>query len=225
MKSLSIIIPVLNEASLIPSCLEKLRTLVDNKAEIIIVDGGSDDDSVSLARAYADKVVESTKGRAIQMNAGAAVAKGQCLLFLHIDTQLPPSVIQHSELIGEQCWGFYCLRLSSRYWAFRIIERLINFRSSLTSVATGDQCIMVGKELFKNIGGYRLIPLMEDVDISKRLRAIKKPIVIKDKVLTSSRRWEQYGIAKTILLMWRLRWAFFRGVDPATFAKRYYPKL
>lgn len=224
MKSLSIIIPILNEARLVPSCLRALRALVGDKAEIIIVDGGSDDDSVVLAREFADQVISSAKGRALQMNAGAAVAQGECLLFLHIDTQLPATVIKQSATIGKEGWGFFCLALSGKHWAFRIIERLINLRSSLTSVATGDQCIMIGRQLFKDIGGYCLIPLMEDVEISKRLRQIKKPIVINNKALTSSRRWEQHGIVKTVILMWRLRWAFYRGVDPASFAERYYPK-
>lgn len=225
MKALSIIIPVFNEASLIQTRVNELRTVVGHHAEIIVVDGGSNDDSLSLARDCADQVMASSKGRAAQMNAGAAIAQGRCLLFLHIDTELPKTTIQRLASVNEGDWGFFCLRLSGKHWAFRIIERFINMRSGLTSVATGDQCIFMGKQLFNDSGGYRLIPLMEDVEITKRLRKIKKPLVIHDKVLTSSRRWEEHGICKTVILMWRLRWAFFRGDDPHTFVERYYPKF
>lgn len=224
MKALSIIIPVLNEASLIPTRLNALRKIVGGDAEIIVVDGGSSDESLRLAHETADHVITSSKGRAAQMNAGAAVAEGQCILFLHIDTQLPQSLLQSLDVVNKDDWGFFSLRLSGKHLAFRIIERCINLRSRLTSVATGDQCIFISKQLFKKSGGYKLIPLMEDVELSKRLRKIKTPIVINDKVITSSRRWEEHGICKTVILMWRLRWAFYRGSDPHTLAERYYPK-
>jgi len=204
--------------------LQALRDLVSDNTEIIVVDGGSEDNSLSIAQTVADQVIRSKPGRAIQMNAGAAVAQGSCLLFLHIDTQLPTNFNNDLSVMKQADWGFFTVVLSGKLWPLRIIESMMNIRSSLTAVATGDQCIFVGKQLFEQCNGYKIIPLMEDVELSKRLREIKKPQIVKNKVVTSSRRWETYGIIKTVILMWRLRWAFFRGVDPHLFAKRYYPK-
>lgn len=224
MKSLSIIIPVLNEAALIQHHLRELRRTVSDATEIIVVDGGSTDETLTLAHPLADQVITSSKGRAAQMNAGAAIAQGQCLLFLHIDTQLPVNVLKQLSKASESDWGFFAIRLSGQRWEFRLIEFMINARSRLSAVATGDQCIFIGRQLFAQCGGYKALPLMEDVEISKRLRRIQSPMVITNKAVTSSRRWEEHGIWRTVILMWRLRWAFFRGADPHTFAERYYPK-
>ena len=224
MKFLSIIIPVLNEAALIPTRLNQLHKIINDTVEVIVVDGGSDDNSLALAREVADKAIISPKGRALQMNAGAEVAEGNYLLFLHIDTELPEALLENLNILDGGDWGFFAVALSGTHFEFRIIERMINIRSRLTSVATGDQCIFIKKNVFDKIGAYKNIPLMEDVEISKRLRKISRPQFIKQKVTTSSRRWEELGIWQTVCLMWRLRLAFFMGVDPNTFAERYYPK-
>lgn len=223
MKTLSIIIPVYNEAALIQERLKQLKKIIDSTIEIIVVDGVSNDESLPLARALVDRVLTAPKGRALQMNAGAKVAQGRYLLFLHIDTQLPESFLKALAALDGQEWGFFAVALSGQQFEFRIIECMMNVRSRLTAVATGDQCIFVKKELFEKVGGFKNIPLMEDVDISKRFRKMSKPYYIKQKVITSSRRWEEFGIWKTVFLMWRLRFAFFMGVDPTTFSGKYYP--
>lgn len=219
--SVSIIIPVLNEADSIVDTLQQLKEkLRDYTAEIILVDGGSADNTVELATPYVDRVVVSEQGRAVQMNAGAEVASGDYLVFLHCDTSLPESPFPF--LREYPVWGFYRVRLSGDAWPFRMIERMMTIRSSLTRVATGDQCIFVSRPVFVDIGGFTNIPLMEDVEISKRLRRLAPPWVVKKPVVTSSRRWEHHGVLKTILLMWYLRALYFCGVKPSVLVKKYY---
>jgi rSAM/selenodomain-associated transferase 2 len=221
---LSIIIPVLNEEKVIGSSLKKLQWVRQLGHEVIVVDGGSHDKSVTLSEPLASRVVSSPPGRALQMNLGAKSATGDVLLFLHVDTLLPNDAVTALEQCmsdGLSCWGRFDVRLSGRHILFRIIERMMNWRSRLTGIATGDQAIFISRDLFERLDGYADIPLMEDVDISRRLRAYRKPIFFQQKVITSSRRWEQSGICKTVWLMWRLRLAFWLGYDPAELAKRY----
>ena len=222
---LSIIIPVLNEAGHIGHTLRLLQPLREQGHELILVDGESHDDTLQIAQPLVDQVQISSPGRARQMNAGAANASGDWLLFLHADTQLPPAVVEVIAAAlrdyGGQ-WGRFDVRLSGDRWMLRVIERMINWRSRLTGIATGDQAMFVKREVFERLGGYGEVPLMEDVDLSKRLKRTSRPVCIRQPVITSSRRWEEQGVWSTILLMWWLRWLFFVGVSPDRLVQRYY---
>lgn len=225
---LSIIIPVLNESQTIVRYLQDLRHRIisEQQIEIIIVDGGSTDNTVALVAPYADYMVCAPKGRASQMNAGAQQASGEYLLFLHADTQLPENAFSFLQSYPYPYpypqWGFYRVALSGKAWFFRVIERMINWRSCMTQVATGDQCLFVRHSLFLSVSGFSNIPLMEDVDISKRLRRQFSAYIVNTPVVTSSRKWEQGGIVKTITLMWYLRGLYFFGVSPHYLVKKYY---
>ena len=221
---LSVVLPVLNEQAGIAEVLSQLRTLLRELDEVIVVDGGSEDDTVEIASAHA-RVITSSPGRAAQMNAGAAIATGDVLLFLHADTVLPENAISLIEtaIDDEHGWGRFDVRLSGSHWAFRFIERMMNLRSCLTSVATGDQAIFVTRASFDAVSGFDAMPLMEDVAISKKLRRRSPAICIDTPLITSSRRWEQHGIFRTVLLMWWLRWLYSIGVSPTVLADKYYP--
>ena len=221
----SIIIPTLDEAELIETALTHLQSLRNKSCEIILVDGGSRDSTVERASPLVDRVITSLPGRAQQMNQGAAVVRGEWLLFLHCDTTLPSSMnCWLSRLKKSDCppWGFFSLRLSGQGAGLRIIERAITLRSRFTRVATGDQALFVKRELFNAVGAYPSIPLMEDVALSKALRQRAKPLVWRSPVVTDSRRWQQNGILKTVCLMWWLRLAYFFGAKPAWLAQQYY---
>jgi rSAM/selenodomain-associated transferase 2 len=216
----SIIMPVLNEAEQIASKLQQLKQTQPGDYEIIVVDGGSNDNSVELARQYAHRVITSPRGRALQMNAGAACSQADILLFLHADTMLPENVVDLLADIKDS-WGWFSVRLSGEGFMFRVIEGMMNLRSRLTSVATGDQAIFVSRSLFNEVGGFPGIALMEDIALSKALRQITSPACLKQQVVTSSRRWQQRGTLKTILLMWWLRLLYVFGVSPARLEKLY----
>ena len=188
----------------------------------MVVDGGSTDSTVVQAVAGGAKVISSEPGRALQMNSGANAATGDYLFFLHADSL--PTINENQlqdELKKQPQWGFFRVRLSGTRWMFRVIERAMNLRSSTSGVATGDQMLFMAKGIFERTGGYRDIPLMEDVEYSKRLRRLARPRVVPQVVETSSRRWEKNGIAITVLRMWLLRLAYFLGVAPARL-KAYY---
>lgn len=222
---LSIIIPVLNERENIKANLPDLQWLRSLGHELIVADGGSDDGGSETAQGYADQVVLSPAGRSLQMNAGAQVASGEMLLFLHIDTRLSAHCVSMlCQMIADKspAWGRFDVRLSGNNFLFRIIESMMNWRSRITGIATGDQAIFVNKQLFFQCGGFAEILLMEDIDICRRLKRLKKPLCLREKVITSSRRWEKNGILKTVLLMWKLRLAYWRGVDPNVLASQYY---
>jgi len=219
---LSIILPVLNEEASLPDVLASLQYLRQQGHEIIVVDGGSRDNSLMLAQQAADKVIVSQPGRAVQMNSGAELAAGDILLFLHADTALPVGVERIlSEIEGDSFWGRFDVRLSGNRSIFRVIEAMMNLRSRITSVATGDQAIFVTSSLFEKVGGFPEIPLMEDIAISKQLSKIVKPVCVSDRVVTSSRRWEDRGVIKTILLMWKLRLYYFLGMSPQKISRMY----
>ncbi len=222
-KIFSIIIPVLNESSQIEQCLNQLQALRQLGHEVIVVDGGSNDNTVSLASSLCDRVIHSKRSRAIQMNTGAASASGQCLLFLHADTSLPSGISDlFSQLENvENSWGRFDIRLSGQHGLFRIIETCMNIRSRLTGIATGDQGVFIGRELFEKVNGFPEITLMEDIAISALLMKISKPICLKEKVFSSSRRWEENGIIKTILKMWLIRLLYFFRFDTNRLAKLY----
>jgi rSAM/selenodomain-associated transferase 2 len=220
---LSIVMPVLNEAAGIVTTLVALAPLRARGAEVIVVDGGSSDDTLVFARPWADSICVFPGGRARQMNAGAARASGEVLLFLHADTQLPPSA---DELVVEALrenagWGRFDVRIVGAPRMLRIVALLMNLRSRWSGIATGDQAIFMRRAQFEAIGGFPDQPLMEDVEISRRLRAISRPVCLRTQVRTSGRRWEKRGVWRTIFLMWRLRWRYWRGEPAATLAEAY----
>lgn len=220
----SIIVPVLNEEETIASTLQHLQVFRQQGHEVVVIDGGSNDDTIARTYGLVDKVLKSKRGRAYQMNTGAEYAHGDSLLFLHADTLLPAgacSLVNNVILSGGD-WGRFNVRLSGSSWIFRIIETMMNWRSGMTSIATGDQAIFVRKKLFNKIGGFPGIELMEDIVLSRKLRNVSKPVCIKDCVITSSRKWESNGVIRTVVLMWRLRLMFYFGVAANDLAKQYY---
>ncbi len=227
MSRLSIIIPVLNEAVTLRQQLPALQGLRQAGHQVIVVDGGSTDASVEAARHLADHCLQSAPGRARQMNAGAAQATGDILLFLHIDTTLPDGAAERvlSALAdSSRAWGRFDVRLDGQHPAFRVIAAAMNLRSRLTAVATGDQAIFVRRAVFEQIGAYPDVPLMEDVIVSKALRRLSRPVCLRPPVIASSRRWQRHGILATTWLMWRLRLAFVLGASPADLHAQYYSK-
>lgn len=223
---LSIIIPVYNEVEHIVTALRRLQDYRLQGHEVIVVDGGSKDNSFDCAVGLVDKLLMSKPGRATQMNIGAEQATGDVLLFLHVDTELPHLANKFIEGVMNKNyqWGRFNVRLSGRHVMFRIIETLMNWRSCLTGIATGDQAIFVRQDVFNQAGAYPEIKLMEDIELSKRLKCFAKPVCIKQSVTTSSRKWEKNGILKTVLLMWQLRLLHFLGVSPDKLYSRYYRK-
>jgi len=221
---LSIIIPTLNEAGAIGQTLAALQPLRARGCEVIVADGGSTDGTAGLARPLADAVVVSPPGRACQQNAGAAAASGEVLLFLHADTRLPRDadvLVADGLRRSGRGWGRFDVRLTGRHPMLRMIERMMNLRSRLTGIATGDQAIFIQSDRFHAAGGFPEIPLMEDVALSKALRRLGPPLCLRETVATSSRRWEQHGVYRTMVLMWSLRLAYWLGADPARLADRY----
>jgi len=215
----SIIIPTLNEEKTIGSCLLALQPLRSN-CEIIIVDAS--DNQSAIPAALADKIIGSAKGRARQMNLGASHASGDLLVFLHADTFLPEHALQLIEQrLGNKQWGRFDIQLSGDHFMLKVIAWMMNLRSRLTGIATGDQVIFVTKETFAAAGQYPEIALMEDIALSKALNKISPPVCLNTKVTSSGRRWERYGIYKTILLMWSLRLLYFFGADPQLLAELY----
>ena len=221
---ISFIIPVLNEGALIARSLSALQPLRSQGHEIIVVDGGSEDSSPAISRPLADRVILTPAGRSRQMNAGAREARGEILLFLHVDTRLPEGadlVILSEMKRHRKTWGRFDVRLSGRHPLFRVVECLMNWRSRLSGIATGDQGIFVRREAFHSAGGFPEIDLMEDIALSRLLKKSGPPLCLRQKVVTSSRRWEKNGILRTVLLMWRLRMAYSLGADPKELARRY----
>jgi rSAM/selenodomain-associated transferase 2 len=222
MSWLSVIVPTLNEAQNIVPLLTRLKPLRERGVEVIVVDGGSTDGTPALAAPLADQVLTAPQGRARQMNAGAARAIGVALLFLHADTHLPDDALRAVDFaLNRHRWGRFDVRFDSRRPLLRHVARMMNLRSCLTGVATGDQALFVTRVAFESVGGFPEQALMEDIELSRRLKKTGSPACLKTPVITSARRWEEHGAWRTILLMWRLRWAYWRGAEPAQLARRY----
>ena len=224
--TLSLIVPCLNEAATIADALDGLKPLRARGAEVIVVDGGSNDDTVVLARPRVDLLLTARRGRALQMNAGAAAARGDILLFLHADCALPELadrlIVDGLNREGKS-WGRFDVAITGRHPLLGIVASLMNARSRLTGIATGDQGMFVTRTLFEAAGHFPEIPLMEDIALSRRLKRFSAPLNLRHRIHASGRRWERHGVLRTILLMWRLRFAYWRGADPEKLALRYLP--
>ncbi|MCG6863378.1 MAG: TIGR04283 family arsenosugar biosynthesis glycosyltransferase [Chromatiaceae bacterium] len=225
MPRISVVIPCLNEAAICVERLDALQPLRWDGHELILVDGGSDDQTPMFSRSLVDLVLASPPGRAAQMNHGAGVATGEVLWFLHLDSQPPADAFSQllREAIDGPGWGRFDIRLSGGRPVFRLIEGMMNLRSCLTGMVTGDQGMFVRRDLFERVGGFPPIALMEDLAISKRLKRIARPACVHARMVTSSRRWERNGVWRTITLMWFLRSAYHLGINPDRLARLYYP--
>ena len=221
---LSVVMPVLNEATGIEAAVQALAPLAARGAQIVLADGGSLDASVALARAAGAQVVHAPRGRALQMNAGALQASGELLLFLHADTRLPPDadlLIRQALSDGLQVWGRFDVRIDGRPRMLRVIAACMNRRSRWSGIATGDQALFMTRAAFDAVGGFPAQPLMEDIEMSRRLLKLSRPACLRERVITSGRRWETRGVWRTMLLMWRLRLAYWRGAAPERLAELY----
>jgi rSAM/selenodomain-associated transferase 2 len=225
-EKITIIIPVLNDVEALKTLLPALQLYRQQGHEILLVDGGSVDASVSFSRALADRILMTGTGRGRQMNLGAENARHNLLLFLHADSKLPDDAVTkivHALSLSDKHWGRFNVCFDQKGFAYSVIATMMNLRSRLTGVATGDQGIFVKHDSFHGVTGFRPIPLMEDIALSKSLRRLSWPVCLSSKIQTSARRWQSQGIMKTILLMWWLRLAFFIGVSPQRLADMYYP--
>lgn len=224
MSALSIVMPALDEGARIVDVLAPLQPLRARGCDIILVDGGSTDDTRAQARPFADYVLVAARGRARQMNAGAAQARGETLLFLHADTRLPAdalALIVEGLAASGRLWGRFDVRIRGRSRLLPIVSAMMNARSRWSGICTGDQAMFVRRDAFARVGGFPDIALMEDIALSKALKRLGAPLALRAKVETSGRRWDTHGAWRTILLMWRLRLAYALGADPADLARRY----
>ena len=224
MTVLSIIVPALNEAESIVDHLAHLQPLCQRGAEVILADGGSTDRTAELGSSRVDVIVTAPRGRARQMNAGAARARGDVLLFLHADTRLPEfadTLAQRVLSAGAPVWGRFDVAIAGRHPLLPVVAWCMNRRSRLTGIATGDQALFVRRDVFETLGGFPDIPLMEDVALSRRLKRAGRPLCLRERAITSGRRWESHGVLRVVFLMWRLRLAYFLGRDPARLAAAY----
>jgi len=220
----SIIIPCLNESEVICSLLASLQSLRREGHEVVLVDGGSTDGTVKMAEPLVDQLLVSDPGRSRQMNFGAQHSSGDIFWFLHADTCLPDGAVEAVVVglsDGGYVWGRFDVELSGKHRMLRVVESMINIRSRLSGVATGDQGIFVSRKAFEAVDAFPDVPLMEDLILSQRLKLLSSPRCLHQRLVTSSRRWEDHGILRTILLMWSLRLAFFLGVRPARLVRWY----
>ena len=214
--------PVLDEAAVLGASLEALAPFAAAGAEVIVVDGGSRDGSPEIAQRLGCRVVTAPRGRASQINAGAQAARGGALLFLHADTRLPEDALASiTAALERRDWGRFDVTIAGKDRLLGVVAAMMNARSRLTGIATGDQAMFVAREAFERVGGFAAIPLMEDVALSRALRRIGPPACLSARVVTSGRRWEKRGTLRTIWLMWRLRAAYAMGADPRSLARIY----
>jgi len=221
---ISVVIPALDEAAGIGAVLASLQAMRARGADVIVVDGGSGDATVAIVEPLADAVIGAPCGRARQMNAGAAVARGNVLLFLHADTRLPADAdlqIRAGLESGERVWGRFDVRIDGRARILRVVATLMNLRSRLSGIASGDQAMFMTRAAFDAAGGFPDQELMEDIELSRRLLRLSRPLCLAGPARTSGRRWETRGVWRTIYLMWRLRWLYARGESPARLAEWY----
>lgn len=227
--SLSIIVPMLNEQAQLPGLLRHLEPCRQRGCEVLLVDGGSHDGSQQtatrlLAATAGVRLLHSARGRARQMNTGAAAARHDILLFLHADTRLPEHAARHITQAlarSKACWGRFDARIDGHSRWLGVIARMMNLRSRWSGIATGDQALFMHRSAYAAVGGYPEQPLMEDIEISRRLRRLSPPACIREPVTTSGRRWDRHGVGRTVLLMWYLRLAYACGVSAESLAARY----
>ncbi len=221
--NLRIVMPVLNEGDTLRAALLALQPMRQRGVDLVVVDGGSTDNTWALARALADEVLLAPRGRATQMNEGAQDCHADVLLFLHADTRLPGNAdrLVFRALKAGHFWGRFDVRIDGAHPMLRVVERLMNLRSRLTGIATGDQAMFIRRDAFQRLGGFADLPLMEDIELSRRLKKVGPPACVKAIVATSARRWEQHGVWRTMVLMWGLRLAYFLGASPHALALRY----
>ena len=223
-RRLSIIVPALDEEAHIGATLRSLGAARSRGAEVLVVDGGSRDRTLAVAAPLADRVLAAPRGRALQLNAGAAAASGALLLFLHADSALPPqfdAVLAGAVADRELAWGRFDVRIEGRNPLLRVVAALMNVRSRLTGIATGDQALFATRCLFERAGGFPPQPLLEDIAFCQAAKRVAAPLCLRARVTTSGRRWAGQGLVRTVVLMWRLRLAYFFGADPARLATRY----
>ncbi len=223
--TLSVVLPVLNEAQALPDVLATLAHQALPGVEVVVADGGSTDGTPELAARHGARVVTAPRGRARQMNAGAAAAQGEHLLFLHADTQVPAEALATAQRAlhagGPHAWGRFDVHIAGHHPMLRVIAWFMNRRSRLTGIATGDQALFMTRAAFDAVGGFPDQPLMEDIEISARLKRLAPPHCLHLRVSTSGRRWEQRGLWRTMALMWRLRLAYWLGASPERLARSY----
>jgi rSAM/selenodomain-associated transferase 2 len=221
---LSVIIPCVDEAAEIEATLVALRPMRGRGAEVIVVDGGSSDNTVAVAHTHADLVTTAERGRARQMNAGAAKARGDVLFFVHADSHVPEradQLVLDSLSAQHRDWGRFDVAIRGDHALFGAIAATMNARSRWTGIATGDQGIFVTRKAFEQLGGFPDIALMEDVALTTALKRLSAPVCLHERVSTSGRRWLSHGPVRTIFLMWRLRLAYWLGADPNALASYY----
>ena len=230
-KLLSVIVPLYNEGEQVNDLLDHLRELT-GLSEAVLVDASDQAASNTVMdelqrRVDNDPLVTLVRclrpGRGAQMNIGAAHSSGAVLLFLHCDTRLPAHAAEHiSRCIAHgRAWGWFDVRLDTRAPTYRLLERMINLRARVARIATGDQALFVTRRVFAQQRGFAEIPLMEDVELSRRLKRVGAPAVMAQPVLTSARRWQKNGVWRTIFLMWKLRLLYWVGVNPERLAAHY----
>lgn len=224
MKRISIIIPVLNEVNTIKQTLASLKNA--SSVEIIVVDGGSKDETIAVAKSFGVEVISSDLGRATQMNMGAKVATGDILLFLHADTRIAPNfdILIRQALAGDFIAGAFELKIDANLPGIRLIEKMVNLRSHLFSLPYGDQAIFISSKVFHQIGGFPNLPIMEDFVFIRQLKKLGKINIIPQPVITSGRRWQKLGVIKTTLINQLIIIGYFLGVSPDQLARWYRKK-
>jgi rSAM/selenodomain-associated transferase 2 len=224
MTTLSIIVPALNEAGVIGEALGALAPARARGVEIVVADGGSNDQTIAIARPLCDRIVNAPRGRGTQMNAGAAAARGDVFLFLHADTRLPENfdtLVISGITASKRAWGRFDIRIVGRHSLLPVVAAMMNLRSRITGISTGDQAVFVTREAFSALGGFPDVALMEDLVLSRRLNRLTRPLCLSARATTSGRRWDERGFFRTVFLMWRLRLAFFLGASPDALARSY----